>query len=108
MTIENEEAQLVLASLIEWEMLGQEHDLKILLRSMSLADLSVVHANIQSIPGALERYVCARLVGLELQYRLGTIKEWGYKRDGFTVDIHFTPTTGPQYITLNIEIENFQ
>lgn len=103
-TVSNE-AQEAMAHLIEWEMMGQDDvDLKQVLRSLSLADLSVVQANIDAIPG-IDRFASVRLVRCELEYRLGRITEWRYLRVGSEVELIFQPTQGIDYIQVNLKLD---
>jgi hypothetical protein len=89
------EAELLLMQLVAWEMLGQEDvNPKVLLRQVSLADLSAVQRNINARPETKE-FVAVQMVELELLYRRGFLTEdWNYTRSDECVMIKFE--TGDQ------------
>jgi hypothetical protein len=85
------QAEELLARLVAWEMLGaEEQDPKVLLRQLSLSDLSLVQANINDCPETKE-FVSVQMVELELLYRRGfLVEDWTYQREHECVRISFT------------------
>lgn len=98
----------ILSELLAWELFENDVDPKILLRQVSLADLSVIAANIQDDPETYLPFACTALINLELKYRKGEVRDWNLVRDG--QHVHITSEhlfkTPIQYINLNFVVEH--
>lgn len=73
--------------LVEWEMFGGDACPKALLRAVSLADLSIASKGLDD-RGGLGEFVTSQMVEMEMLYRIGRIKDWGYVRDGDNVTLN--------------------
>jgi hypothetical protein len=94
----SDNVQDVFSQLVAWECLGMpEVDPKILLRQVSLGDLSIVSSNIKSQGSALKEFVCCSMVGLEILYRTGMlVGDWSFTRDGEKVRLSYEPMNFPR------------
>lgn len=97
----SESGEDLFTQLIAWEMLGRvDLDPQLLLRQVSLADLSVVAATIEERGDRLKDFVSTTLVGLELKYRRGALEgDWQVKREGQCVQLRYSPRSLPSIST---------
>lgn len=107
MQIISEEGQDLISRLIMWEMLGQEDvDPKVLLRQMSLADLSILAENLSDEDAFAMGSASARLVLLEMHYRMGRLADdWDLQRDGKELTLVIKPLAPVRFIRMNFLVE---
>lgn len=96
----SESGEEVLVRLVEWEMFGRDDvEPKLLLKTLSLADLVAVSQNLDKMPDA-GHFVTPQMVSMELLLRRDLIVSWDYVRDGDHVQISLQPKLAPTYIPL--------
>lgn len=100
----SQEGEDVVVQLVAWETLGREEDPKLLLRQVSLSDLSILHLLVQD--EELKKFVFSRLVEVEMLYRVGKLEsDWAVRRSGRCVRLSYeSPQVGQQSIDLSLSM----
>jgi hypothetical protein len=92
-----QETQDLLMQLVTWECLNNLLvDPKLILRQISLGDLSILHTNVTvGDTASIERFVVVKMIKVELLYRMGKLKgDWTYLRLGEKINLRYTMDEG--------------
>jgi hypothetical protein len=90
-TVLSDSIQDLLADLVMWECLDkQEVNPKLILRTVSLPELSILAANIDTGEDYLEKFVVVQMIKVELMYRKGLLKgDWTFLRCGQKINLRY-------------------